>query len=58
MQAAEEHARALPVLRLGHRQRRGIDALVGPMIVIGKLPEAFDAHFLLILLRRGSVSKA
>jgi hypothetical protein len=45
VQAAEEHADVLPVLRLGHGEGSGIEALVGPMIVVGKLPEVLDAHF-------------
>jgi hypothetical protein len=44
MQAAEENTGRAPVWFVRHRQSCGIEPAVGPMIVVGELPEMIDAH--------------
>ena len=44
VQVAEEHAGRATVLFLAHVQCGYIETAIGPVVVVGKLPEAFDAH--------------
>jgi hypothetical protein len=56
MQAAKENSRRAAVLLLGQVQCGGIDASIGPVIVIRELSEVLDAHRLCPQLAEVSIS--
>ena len=52
VQAAEEHPGRTPILLVRHFQGYGVEAAVGPVVVVGKLPKAVDAHQSVLSLAR------
>src|SRR5262245_12013966 len=44
MQAAEEYAGGAAVGFVRHGERGRVEAPIGPMVVVGELPEVFESH--------------